>query len=162
MACDIITGFPGESEADFADTLSLLKEGGFAKAHAFPFSPRPGTDAASYTPKIPERIKGARVAALNELSAASKLSYIQSFAGKTLDAVAESVRNPPKDIPKGKVLVRAVTENFIHAEILLNEGEPVPPSGGAVRVKILGAKKEAVARGEEWEAFAALVPINSH
>ncbi len=157
LACDIITGFPGESEADFADTLSLLKEGGFAKAHAFPFSPRPGTDAASYAPKIPERIKGERVAALNELSAVSKLSYIQSFAGKTLDAVAESVRNPPKDIPKGKVLVRAVTENFIHAEILLNESDIVPPSGGAVRVKILGAKKEAVARGEEWEALAQLL-----
>ena len=121
LACDIIAGFPGESEADFADTLSLLKEAGFANAHAFPYSPRPGTAAAAFTPKIPERIKDQRVAALNEWSAQAKIDYINSFAGKTLRAVSENVRNAPKNLPAGKRLVRAMTENFIHAEILLDQ-----------------------------------------
>ena len=156
LACDIITGFPGESEADFAQTLSLLKEAGFAKAHAFPFSPRPGTAAASFTPKIPERVKDQRVAALNEFSAASKTAYINSFAGTEREAVAESVRGRAL-VPAGKTLVRAVTDNFIHAEILLDKGAALPPSGGRVMVRILSANEGQIKRGGEWEAFAELV-----
>ncbi len=158
LACDIIAGFPGESEADFADTLSLLKEAGFANAHAFPYSPRPGTAAAAFTPKIPERIKDQRVAALNEWSAQAKIDYINSFAGKTLRAVAESVRNAPKNLPAGKRLVRAMTENFIHAEILLDQEDAAaaPLDGQPIMVKILSAKEDAVRQGAEWEALAAL------
>lgn len=158
LACDIIAGFPGESEADFADTLSLLKEAGFANAHAFPYSPRPGTAAAAFTPKIPERIKDQRVAALNEWSAQAKIDYINSFAGKTLRAVAESVRNAPKNLPAGKRLVRAMTENFIHAEILLDQEDAAaaPLDGQPIMVKILSAKEDAVRQGAEWEALAEL------
>ncbi len=158
LACDIIAGFPGESEADFADTLSLLKEAGFANAHAFPYSPRPGTAAAAFTPKIPERIKDQRVAALNEWSAQAKIDYINSFAGKTLRAVAESVRNAPKNLPAEKRLVRAMTENFIHAEILLDQEDAAaaPLDGQPIMVKILSAKEDAVRQGAEWEALAEL------
>ena len=158
LACDIIAGFPGESEADFADTLSLLKEAGFANAHAFPYSPRPGTAAAAFTPKIPERVKDQRVAALNEWSAQAKIDYINSFAGKTLRAVAESVRNAPKNLPAGKRLVRAMTENFIHAEILLDQEDAAaaPLEGQPIMVKILSAKEDAVRQGAEWEALAEL------
>ena len=158
LACDIIAGFPGESEADFADTLSLLKEAGFANAHAFPYSPRPGTAAAAFTPKIPERIKDQRVAALKEWSAQAKIDYINSFAGKTLRAVAESVRNAPKNLPAGKRLVRAMTENFIHAEILLDQEDAAvaPLDGQPIMVKILSAKEDAVRQGAEWEALAEL------
>ncbi len=158
LACDIIAGFPGESEADFADTLSLLKEAGFANAHAFPYSPRPGTAAAAFTPKIPERIKDQRVAALNEWSAQAKIDYINSFAGKTLRAVAESVRNAPKNLPAGKRLVRAMTENFIHAEILLDQKDTAaaPLDGQPIMVKILSAKEGDVRQGAEWEALAEL------
>ena len=158
LACDIIAGFPGESESDFADTLSLLKEAGFANAHAFPYSPRPGTAAAAFTPKIPERIKDQRVAALNEWSAQAKIDYINSFAGKTLRAVAESVRNAPKNLPAGKRLVRAMTENFIHAEILLDQEDAAaaPLDGQPIMVKILSAKEDAVRQGAEWEALAEL------
>ncbi len=158
LACDIIAGFPGESEADFADTLSLLKEAGFANAHAFPYSPRPGTAAAAFTPKIPERIKDQRVAALNEWSAQAKIDYINSFAGKTLRAVSENVRNAPKNLPAGKRLVRAMTENFIHAEILLDQEDAAaaPLDGQPIMVKILSAKEDAVRQGAEWEALAEL------
>ena len=160
LACDIITGFPGESEADFAQTLLLLKEAGFANAHAFPYSPRPGTAAASFTPKIPERIKDERVAALNEFSAAAKIAYINSFAGTVREAVAESAHGR-LFVPAGKTLVRAVTDNFIHAEILLDapQGSPAqnaPAPGSRVMVKILSANEAAIRAGQEWEALAAL------
>ena len=136
----------------------MLKEAGFANAHAFPYSPRPGTAAAAFTPKIPERIKDQRVAALNEWSAQAKIDYINSFAGKTLRAVAESVRNAPKNLPAGKRLVRAMTENFIHAEILLDQEDAAaaPLDGQPIMVKILSAKEVAVRQGAEWEAMAEL------
>lgn len=160
LACDIITGFPGETQEDFDQTLLLLKEAGFVNAHAFPFSPRPGTAAASFTPKIPERVKDERVAALNEFSAAAKIAYINSFAGTIRQAVSESVHGlAASSVPQGKKLVRAVTDNFIHCEILAGQAAPCPKDGQSVQVKILGAKEDAIRQGAEWEADAALVNL---
>ncbi|MBR5964966.1 MAG: tRNA (N(6)-L-threonylcarbamoyladenosine(37)-C(2))-methylthiotransferase MtaB [Treponema sp.] len=159
LACDIITGFPGETEQDFEQTLLLLKEAGFVNAHAFPFSPRPGTAAANFTPKIPERVKDQRVAALNEYSAAAKIAYINSFAGTVRQAVAESAHGRLA-VPAGKTLVRAVTDNFIHAEILLDANssaaQNAPAPGSPILVKILGANEAAIRAGQEWEAAAQL------
>ena len=156
LACDIITGFPGETDADFAQTLSLLKEAGFVNAHAFPFSPRPGTAAASLTPKIPERVKDQRVAALNEYSARAKIDYINGFEGLVLEAVAESVHGTPA-VPQGKKLSRAVTENFIHAEILLDQAAAAPREGEKIFVRIKAANEAAIRAGQEWEARAEIV-----
>ena len=157
LACDIITGFPGETDGDFAQTLSLLKEAGFVNAHAFPYSPRPGTAAANFTPKIPERIKDQRVAALNEYSSAAKIAYINSFAGTVRPAIAESVHgSAANSVPQGKKLVRATTDNFIHAEILLDQTAAVPQDGQPIMVKILSANESAIRQGAEWEALAEL------
>ncbi|MEE3410958.1 MAG: tRNA (N(6)-L-threonylcarbamoyladenosine(37)-C(2))-methylthiotransferase MtaB [Treponema sp.] len=157
LACDIITGFPGETDDGFAQTLSLLKEAGFVNAHAFPYSPRPGTAAASFTPKIPERVKDQRVAALNEYSAAAKIAYINSFAGTVRPAIAESVHgSAAKNVPQGKKLLRATTDNFIHCEILLDQEAASPKDGQPIMVKILAAKEDAVRQGAEWEALAEL------
>lgn len=157
LACDIITGFPGETDGDFAQTLSLLKEAGFVNAHAFPYSPRPGTAAANFTPKIPERIKDQRVAALNEYSAAAKIAYINSFAGTVRPAIAESVHgSAANSVPQGKKLVRATTDNFIHAEILLDQTAAAPQDGQPIMVKILSANESAIRQGAEWEALAEL------
>ena len=157
LACDIITGFPGETDDGFAQTLSLLKEAGFVNAHAFPYSPRPGTAAASFAPKIPERVKDQRVAALNEWSAQAKIAYINSFAGTVCPAIAESVHGlAAKNVPQGKKLLRATTDNFIHCEILLDQEAASPKDGQPIMVKILAAKEDAVRQGAEWEALAAL------
>ncbi len=157
LACDIITGFPGETDGDFAQTISLLKEAGFVNAHAFPYSPRPGTAAANFTPKIPERVKDQRVAALNEYSAAAKIAYINSFAGTVRPAIAESVHgSAANSVPQGKKLVRATTDNFIHAEILLDQTAAAPQDGQPIMVKILSANESAIRQGAEWEALAKL------
>lgn len=155
LACDIITGFPGETQADFDQTLLLMKEAGFVKAHAFPFSPRPGTAAATLVPKIPERVKDERVAALNDYSAAAKIAYIKSFVGSVRPAVAESAHGSAS-VPQGKQLVRAVTDNFIHAEILLDQAAAAPAPGSPIMVKILSANESAIRQGAEWEALAEL------
>lgn len=123
LACDIIVGFPGETEEDFAATLELCARVGFAWIHAFPFSPRPGTEAYRMRPRIPERIAGERVAILSALARESHANYEKYWVDRELPAIVEkspraagisaltsnhlSVRLPPADISAGtSILVR--------------------------------------------------------
>jgi tRNA-2-methylthio-N6-dimethylallyladenosine synthase len=64
LSSDFIVGFPGETDADFAQTLALVDQVGFALAYSFKYSPRPGTPAASLRKQIPERVKDERLAIL--------------------------------------------------------------------------------------------------
>src|SRR5579872_2068328 len=57
LAGDFIVGFPGESDADFAATLSIVAEVGYASAFSFRYSPRPGTPAANRADQVPETLK---------------------------------------------------------------------------------------------------------
>lgn len=68
LAADIIVGFPGETDEDFSATLELCRTAGFAWIHAFPFSPRPGTRAFEFRPRVPERVAGERAAELGALA----------------------------------------------------------------------------------------------
>ena len=56
LACDIITGFPGETDSDFEETMQLCKECGFVWVHALPYSQRPGTEAVNLNNKVPQYI----------------------------------------------------------------------------------------------------------
>ncbi len=67
LTSDIIVGFPGETDADFADTLSLVDEVGYDHAFTFVYSPRRGTDAARMDEQVPESIKTERIQQLVEL-----------------------------------------------------------------------------------------------
>lgn len=89
LAADIIAGFPGETDAEFEQTFSLLSELDFAWIHAFPFSPRPGTRAADMKPRIPERIAGERIARLIALAHSGKQSYIERWIGREVEMVVE-------------------------------------------------------------------------
>lgn len=66
ITTDIIVGFPGESEEDFADSLRIIDEVGFCKVHAFKYSPRKGTKAADMKQQVPGEVKNARSRALIE------------------------------------------------------------------------------------------------
>lgn len=67
LSTDIIAGFPGESEADFEETLSVARACGFSRIHAFPYSPRRGTPAAERADQLPPEVKEARAARLRTL-----------------------------------------------------------------------------------------------
>ena len=134
LACDIIAGFPGETDADFDLTMKMLEECGFTFVHAFPFSARPGTEAFSMRPCVPSNVAKNRVERLEEFSARQKKSYIERFVGKEIEAVAESWHRAK--VYRDRVIVHAVTENFLHCQILLKNGERVPEAGKTVRVKI--------------------------
>jgi tRNA-2-methylthio-N6-dimethylallyladenosine synthase len=64
LSTDLIVGFPGETEADFGQTLDLMREAGFDQAFSFKYSPRPQTRAATFTDQVPEDVKAERLARL--------------------------------------------------------------------------------------------------
>ena len=83
ITTDIIAGFPGETPAQFANSLQFAAEMRFSDIHAFPYSPRPGTSAAYHQNPVPEPEKRARMAQLLELAAQSRQNFRQSQIGTT-------------------------------------------------------------------------------
>src|SRR5690606_4518077 len=90
LTTDIIVGFPGETDADFAATCDVAKAAGFSKMHIFPFSARRGTDAALMNDQIPEPVKAARVEELQRLESALRDCYYERLVGRTLRVLVES------------------------------------------------------------------------
>lgn len=84
---DIIVGFPGETEEDFEQTMSMLAEVEFASLFSFVFSPRPGTKAADMKDDVPYAVKLARLQRLQEFQGAVQLSHHRRLAGQTLDVL---------------------------------------------------------------------------
>ncbi|NDE89517.1 MAG: tRNA (N6-isopentenyl adenosine(37)-C2)-methylthiotransferase MiaB [Alphaproteobacteria bacterium] len=84
FSSDFIVGFPNESDKDFEDTLQLIRDVNFAQAYSFKYSERPGTPAASMAGQIPEDVKTARLAALQELLFSQQRSFNEGFIGKTI------------------------------------------------------------------------------
>lgn len=151
IACDIITGFPGEADEDFEQTIQLCHECNFAWIHAFPFSERPGTPACSMKPKIPQELSGQRTKKLTELAIKNKIEYINSFIGKELSAVVEKMTARLAD---GTLCYHCMTENFIHCELKSNvELEP----NKAVKVKVIAPLVERIKKGGEIEAITEYI-----
>ena len=67
LSSDFIVGFPGESDRDFAETIRLVTDIGYAQAYSFKYSPRPGTPAAEIEDQVPEALKAERLAMLQSL-----------------------------------------------------------------------------------------------
>jgi threonylcarbamoyladenosine tRNA methylthiotransferase MtaB len=89
LACDIITGFPGEEEGDFLETLEFCERMDFAWIHSFPYSPRPGTAAWAFSGQVPQREAAARSARLLNLARQGRRNYVRRWAGKELELVLE-------------------------------------------------------------------------
>jgi tRNA-2-methylthio-N6-dimethylallyladenosine synthase len=89
FSSDFIVGFPGETEEDFAATISLVEQVGFASAYTFKYSIRPGTPASEMDNQIPEEIKDRRLHALQALIAKQQRAYQDRMVGQTLDVLVE-------------------------------------------------------------------------
>ena len=90
ITTDIIVGFPTETEKDFLDSLSIVEEAGFAQVHAFPYSPREGTNAYKKYKELPFALKKERVDRLLEKAALEKKKYLEKFIQKQLELVPEN------------------------------------------------------------------------
>jgi threonylcarbamoyladenosine tRNA methylthiotransferase MtaB len=87
---DVMVGFPGENRDSFARTLDLIHELAPAYLHVFPFSPRPGTRAASFKPRVDAETAANRVETLRALSRDLRRNFYLRFLGRTFTAVSES------------------------------------------------------------------------
>jgi threonylcarbamoyladenosine tRNA methylthiotransferase MtaB len=89
LAADIIVGFPGETETEFARTRRLVEEASFAALHVFPYSPRPGTRAAVLKPMVPERTRHQRAKELRAVGRMSTWTYTHSWIGRDVEVLLE-------------------------------------------------------------------------
>ncbi|HBV78911.1 tRNA (N6-isopentenyl adenosine(37)-C2)-methylthiotransferase MiaB [Alphaproteobacteria bacterium] len=89
MSGDFIVGFPGESDADFAETLALVSKVGYASAYSFKYSPRPGTPAATAEIQVPESVKSERLESLQQLLNAQQFAFNKGTEGKIVDILVE-------------------------------------------------------------------------
>jgi tRNA-2-methylthio-N6-dimethylallyladenosine synthase len=86
---DFIVGFPGETDADFEDTLSLVREVGHAQAYSFKYSPRPGTPAAEMPDQIAPEVMDERLQRLQAQLVADQTAFNTATVGKTTEVLLE-------------------------------------------------------------------------
>ena len=89
LSGDFIVGFPGETEAEFEETLALVDEVRYAQAYSFMYSPRPGTPAATMDNQIPKEVMEERLQRLQERLNRDQLAFNQASVGKTCDVLVE-------------------------------------------------------------------------
>lgn len=140
---DIIVGFPGETEVDFNDTMSLISAVGFSHIHTFRYSPRPGTAAAARQETVREAVKTERSSRVIELSETLKLRYYAGFNGGKSNFLSERSR---RGITTGfneyyapvEVAGKLPRNEFFTVTTRLAEGRPalsgiVIPDGDGIR-----------------------------
>ncbi len=116
VTTDVIVGFPGEDEQEFATSAAFMASMGFARIHIFPFSARPGTAAASMPGQVVPLVKKRRAKHLAEIARRSQRAFRLPFVGRTMDVLWESRKDAQWS---------GLTDNYIrvmttHSEVLHN------------------------------------------
>ncbi len=93
IAADVIAGFPGESEQEHRETMTLLEQVGFAKLHVFPYSTREGTPAAKLPGQLPTEIKKVRAGEIRDLARILRKRFLEAQIGKDFQVLVESSGN---------------------------------------------------------------------
>ena len=138
LSSDFIVGFPGESDADFDDTMRLIDQVGFASAFSFKYSRRPGTPGAALQDQLPESVKAARLAALQALLGRQAREFNASKVGATVPVLfAETGRKPGQIIGKTPWLQSVYAEGNPRligriVDVRLIEGHPNSLAGEIV------------------------------
>ncbi|HUQ70498.1 MAG TPA: tRNA (N(6)-L-threonylcarbamoyladenosine(37)-C(2))-methylthiotransferase MtaB [Planctomycetaceae bacterium] len=90
LSTDVIVGFPGETDAEFDETVAVCREAGFHKLHLFPFSARRGTPAAELPDKIPDSVVQERMKILESVAESLTAEYHQRLIGHPLEVLVEN------------------------------------------------------------------------
>lgn len=112
ITTDIIAGFPGETDDEFAHTLDFVSEMNFAGGHVFTYSPRPGTGAAKMKGQIKPEVRKKRNHILHEALEESAKSYREKFIGQTMSVLWEST----SEMGERGWLMEGFTENYLRAQ----------------------------------------------
>jgi tRNA-2-methylthio-N6-dimethylallyladenosine synthase len=133
LTTDIIVGFPGETEADFEQTLEVAEEVGYDGAFTFIYSPRRGTEAATLPDQVPHETKVARMERLVEVVQRRAAERAQRFVGRTLDVLIEGPSRTDPSRLRGRSR---------HNKVVNFSGLGAP--GELVQVKISGATSQTL------------------
>lgn len=106
ITTDVMVGFPGETDEEFAQSLAFIERMGFARIHVFRYSPRPGTPAASFPGQVPAEVSAARSDAVIAVGEASSQAFRRRFLGRRMSVLWET-RDPENDLWSG------LTDNYI-------------------------------------------------
>ncbi|MDA7948011.1 MAG: tRNA (N6-isopentenyl adenosine(37)-C2)-methylthiotransferase MiaB [Hyphomicrobiaceae bacterium] len=128
LSTDIIVGFPGETDAEFAQTIELVEEVGFAQAYSFKYSARPGTPAETMDDQVPEDVKADRLRELQALLSAQQAAFNTSCVGRRFDVLFERHGRRP-----GQLVGRTPYLQAVHADA------PDALIGRMIEVEISGA-----------------------
>ena len=109
VTTDIIVGFPGETEADFADTVDVMQKVQFAKVHMFPYSPRKRTRAALYPNRVPPEVIRERKQELLRLAERGAFELRQRFVGRKMPVLLED----SEKMNNSKEFLSGHTANFL-------------------------------------------------
>jgi tRNA-2-methylthio-N6-dimethylallyladenosine synthase len=130
VSTDIMVGYPGETEADFSETLDVVKQAGFSGAFTFIYSPRTGTKAFDRKDTVPDEINAERFKRLNELINPILLKRNEGLIGRKLDILIDGKKSGVKGTQKG----RADDNTLVH--VIGSDAAP----GEVVKAKITEAK----------------------
>ncbi|MGB7602381.1 MAG: tRNA (N(6)-L-threonylcarbamoyladenosine(37)-C(2))-methylthiotransferase MtaB [Candidatus Sulfotelmatobacter sp.] len=108
IGADVMTGFPGETDAEFESTRRLIEELPFTYLHVFTYSARPGTPAAAMTNQVPVHVARERNQILRDLATSKKQTFMQSFIGKRLESITLSAMKKGSD----EDFTEALTDNY--------------------------------------------------
>ncbi|HEY1865100.1 MAG TPA: tRNA (N6-isopentenyl adenosine(37)-C2)-methylthiotransferase MiaB [Roseiarcus sp.] len=133
FSSDFIVGYPGETDADFDQTLALVRTVGFASAYAFKYSPRPGTPAAEMPGQIDEATKAGRLAALQALIEDQRQAFNGQAVGRRLEVLFEK-----RGRREGQVIGRSP-----HMQSVFAEG-PESLIGALAEVEILASEPHSL------------------
>ncbi|WP_040711401.1 tRNA (N6-isopentenyl adenosine(37)-C2)-methylthiotransferase MiaB [Paenibacillus curdlanolyticus] len=144
LTTDIIVGFPGESEEQFEETLTLVREVGFDLAYTFIYSPREGTPAADMEDDVPMETKKKRLSRLNELMAEQGRIGHEKLVGQVVEVLVEGESKNNANVLAG----RTRTNKLVHFE------GPKEWIGQLIQVRVTEAqtwyiKAEAISCNEE-------------
>ena len=109
VTTDVIAGFPGETDAEFAETMAFIEEMPFAGGHVFPYSPRPGTAAARMAGQVPKAVQKERAKQLRDLFEIKAGSFSRSFIGSEQNVLWESSQS----LPDGSWEIHGLTGNYL-------------------------------------------------
>ena len=109
IGADVMVGFPGETETEFAETRRMVEELPFTYLHVFTYSARPGTPAAKMSGQVPVRVARERNRVLREIAAQKQSAFRQSLAGTIVDAITLQTGNDS--------FTEALTDNYLKMRI---------------------------------------------
>ena len=130
IGVDVLSGFPGETEAAFHQTHDLIRDLPVTYLHVFPFSPRKGTPAATYDHQVPQQVVKARCKTLRRLGEEKKGQFARANIGRTVKVLVESKNDALTGSPKG------TSENYLTVVIpgaAVEENTVVPVCIGEVK-----------------------------